>query len=338
MLAAGQSPDALGDVACRRAVGVVTAIAWFGWSTRTDEMRHCVDAVWDCLQRCKPKDLPKFFSAVNLRPMLGLRGHGAFRMLPLPPPDALEARIARALNGANGPEATWDWATVVYPLADSKNQKLYQWYRGALGRFWQERLDERPVEEVPKLAAKFEEAWSSFIDQLYGRHELVLYAQRKWIGRWFEDFDPTLPDVTEDRDRPWDYDHIHPQYYVSGRHHVPQVIRDWHASIGNLRAWPYAANRERQEESPADKLSKPSAREREYGVSSAKDLAESSFVSTDGIHWSASVPANALPGYLGRREYQSERAALIKAMTGRFCMLYRHWYETLDIGSWMPKP
>jgi hypothetical protein len=93
--------------------------------------------------------------------------------------------------------------------------------------------------EAPKTSAqrRLHNAWVGFVDRLWGKKDLVLYAQRHELVKWF-DFDPADANYLDETNRPWDYDHIHADSYVSGRHSIPQLIKDWHGSVGNIRAWP----------------------------------------------------------------------------------------------------
>ena len=59
---------------------------------------------------------------------------------------------------------------------------------------------------------------------------------------WFSNYDPASPDQLEDTDRPWDYDHIFTAAYGQV-YNLPQLVREWFASVGNLRIWPLEANR-----------------------------------------------------------------------------------------------
>ena len=104
----------------------------------------------------------------------------------------------------------------------------------------------------------------------------IVVPQRRWIIKWF-DSDPSQPECLEDKNRPWDYDHIHPQNFLqndSGNpyHNIPQLIKVWHRSIGNLRAWPLEANRSDNDSMPSKKLTGLSNIERRYEMNNESDL------------------------------------------------------------------
>ena len=114
---------------------------------------------------------------------------------------------------------------------------------------WEERVTRRTNEEqdeheTPDYAELVQQIASHFLDTLWeAKSSVLLYAQRDALKTWFPGFDPSLPEMMEDRNRPWDWDHLLPQSYFSGRWGIPQSVKDWGNSIGNLRAWPLEANR-----------------------------------------------------------------------------------------------
>jgi len=177
-------------------------------------------------------------------------------------------------------------------------------------------------------------AWTKLADALQGKRELVLYAQRKYLVSWFPEYDPASPDQLDDTDRPWDMDHIHPKKYISGRHNIPPIIKDWHKSIGNLRAWPMEANRADGEDPPRKKLS--GEREILGNIIEEFQIREASFVGDEWPQWENSTPDQDWfhENYLAKPEdYPSCRGALIQIITNRWVALYREWYDTLLINE-----
>lgn len=87
---------------------------------------------------------------------------------------------------------------------------------------------------------KRQRLWGAFL-RMAGNHDLLLYAQRRFIARRFSDFDPSRRDLWEGHNRPWDFDHIHARECIlnnkSGNRYQP-FLRQWQDTIGNLRAWP----------------------------------------------------------------------------------------------------
>jgi hypothetical protein len=144
----------------------------------------------------------------------------------------------------------------------------------------------------------------------------------------------------EEINRPWDMDHILPSFYLQGRRGIPQIIRDWHGSIGNLRAWPLDANRSDAESPPRNKLGEITEATREYGMTAASALLTASFVSEeDWPYWRDCTPTGAFPDrYLALAKDHGEcRKAFIRAVIGRVMALYTEWYEQLRIDSLMPR-
>lgn len=151
----------------------------------------------------------------------------------------------------------------------------------------------------------------------------------------------------EDKNRPWDYDHLLPQNLLrsqagNARKNIPQVIWDWCGSIGNLRAWPLELNRSDSDISPTLKLTEVWAEEERYSMIAEPDKRAASFVREEGENsdwslWQSSVPMN--DGkvkdhrYLALEKYHANRRDLVKAIVWRFVALYRDWYDELKIGE-----
>jgi hypothetical protein len=181
------------------------------------------------------------------------------------------------------------------------------------------------------------DSWSRFMDSLRNNRSILLYAQRHWLAAWFPGFDPSQPEFLEDKNRPWDYDHIHPQSYLQGKNGgslqgMPQLIKDWNNSIGNLRAWPLEANRSLGDCTPMQKLGNITKEEKWYGIKNGKAVRSASFITEEGWqnHWPQCVPET---GNLTEGGTHAQREALINAIVGRFLEIYRHWYETLKLSE-----
>lgn len=150
-----------------------------------------------------------------------------------------------------------------------------------------------------------------FLDRLKNEKELLLYAQRDFLKRKFNNYDPSRQDLWEDHNRPWDYDHILPSVKIYGKQNIFEAVRHgWAYILPNLRAWPMEDNRSDQSESPADKIN-------------SESLLSDSFVTErerDGF----------AKGY---EDIQNPENALcfIKAAKSRLLRIYGEWYNTLDI-------
>lgn len=342
-------PTGITAIQRRRLLGFLTALAWFA-----PDPGNAVAVVWPDLKQASPKTLPDFFARPAFEKMLKLGRYGKLLACPLPTPDVLETVIRNRVTapqhaeyaGFKDSDSTfwkkWNWYDW---LQRSQPGVLKDWFAQHVDAVWQsgEGVDKDLVD------LKRDEAWRHFSDQLRNKKSLLLYVQRAWLNKWFPGYDPSVPDQIEDKNRPWDYDHIHPQRYMTtetggSRRDIPQIIWDWHGSIGNFRAWPLEANRSDGDLSPKTKLSDVSDQEKRYHMATPQDECDASFVGyqkDDWDDWCASVPKEVESGekpvrYLAYSNYGAARQALVRAITTRFCKLYRHWYEGLKIGDLMP--
>lgn len=319
----------LDATAKRRLLGALTALSWFA-----QKPEACLQTLWQKLR--KEQELLGFFAPGVLIPCLELTGYRQMQLLPLVPPDILWDTINSAIISADGfkrGKNFWDkwewWAN--FAGSFEKKQELRRWYHTTLATWKRE-------EEGQDLLIS---AWTKLANDLWGKKELVLYAQRHALRNWFPDFDPISPDQLEDTDRPWDFDHIHPKVYVEYKKNIPRLIKDWHSSIGNLRAWPLEANRGDGALAPLKKLNfrrqEPAQQAilAQYGLNGTQQLKEESFVGKEWPDWRQSTPdEEGFPdNYLARDEYQENRCSLIRAITSRWVALYREWYESLCLGE-----
>lgn len=338
----------------RQILGFMTALSWFA-----PDPAKAVSAIWKTLISATPEELPGFFARPVFEKALRLGKDDRLIACPLPTPDVLDKIIVdRVIKprhadyaGFSDPDSSfwknWSWYEW---LQRSHPKVLSEWFSQHVDPTWGER-DENEEGESLDWVGKRDEAWRHFSNALWEKRSLLLFVQRGWLNRWFPDYDPTVPDQVEDKNRPWDFDHIHPQRYLvnesgSNLRKIPQIVWDWHGSIGNLRAWPLEANRADGDTSPKKKLSEVSDQERRYQMSSSPDECKASFVGHKGTEewddWCESVPEAVERGeqrvrYLALGEDGgAARQALIRAITARFSKLYRHWYEALMIGDLMP--
>lgn len=85
-----------------------------------------------------------------------------------------------------------------------------------------------------------------FLNKLRWNREILIYAQRKYIKEHFKNFDPSRKDLWENHNRPWDFDHILAKTYiynVKTNNQFLHFCQEWRDSNGNMRAWPFEANR-----------------------------------------------------------------------------------------------
>ncbi len=335
-----EDPAQLGKVATLRALGAVTALAWF-----SENEGHCLTTLWPQLQTASERTLPHVLSK-SFDPCFGF-ANGKPVMIPLVPPKVLQTVFTANMlerHGFGTPNGSfwqsWNWEYVATPAVDDKylGDKLSGWYRGRFKKAWTLQDEDRPDENGTGVDGRYQQVWSAFVHKLRHERRLLLFAQRSWLARWFPGYDPTAPDQLDEHDRPWDFDHIHPASYISRRKNVPDMIRAWHSSIGNLRVWPFQANRGDGDSPPRVKLAtKPYLQA--FHIHTPGDLLDASFLEEgDELdHWHGSTPRGGendwFPaGYLGDGDsYGSHRPALLRAILGRLLRVYTAWYDTLLI-------
>jgi hypothetical protein len=317
----------------QRLVGMVTAIAWFA-----ADLGQTMNIVWNRLENCPTDELPRFFSRETFSPLLELGPSGQLRMLPIYPPDVLKQFILKQVSGPDLDEPTgghwtvWNWWERMVPTP--LPAETAKWYATACYPHWFRSAVQ--LEQPLDLAVKAQEAWRISLDRSLQKH-FLLYAQRIWIQKCFPDYDPSLPDQLEDMNRPWDYDHIHPNNYVAGRWYIPQIIKDWHNTIGNFRAWPFEANRADHDISPLIKFTNVNDQEISYGLVSPEEKRCMSFIAggPEWQFWQESTPPGDYDGKYLATVVTCQRA-LIRAITARYVRIYSEWYGALRINDLMP--
>lgn len=322
--------------AARRVLGFLTSLAWFA---KPENKPRAVNTIWHGLQTLSTDKLPEFFNRERFLKTMAIDINGKQNMIPVLAPDVLQRALQKCILGYQGCKETisrsdstiwtdwnkWEW------LIDQKRPRDID---DALHHIFQE----ANLTEGETVSERVRATWNQFMEALMGNKSMLLYAQRDWINSWFSDFDPSLPEFLEDKNRPWDYDHIHPKSFLQGRNGgtlqgLPQIIKDWHNSIGNLRAWPLEANRSDGDAAPSIKLKTASPEEAKYGITDANKC-EASFIPPKDFsrHWSLCDPAH------GKKLNDSdntfpERQALVNAMVWRFLAIYRQWYDDLKLST-----
>ena len=338
--------DQINEATHRRTLGFLTALAWFA----SDKNKAC-SAIWADLQ-ADNKELIELFNQTLFKKACRLDERFNLRMIPLPSKDELEMACKKGVTGGKGCKHTitnensaiwdndhWNWYT-------SFSDKLIQ--DSTVKKKWLEHLkSETPAleeDEEPDFSESMLQSARHFADTLYNLRPILLYAQRNWLWKWYPNFDPSQPEYMEDKNRPWDYDHILPQNLLrtesgNSRRRIPQVIWDWCGSIGNLRAWPLEANRSDSDISPTLKLNVVNAEEKRYSMTVSEEVRSASFIDNNNWeHWKICVPMNENEqvlecSYLAKREYHDYRKALMQAIASRFVAIYREWYDKLNISD-----
>ncbi|MFC5460169.1 GmrSD restriction endonuclease domain-containing protein [Massilia niabensis] len=334
----GSSADRQSAIQHRRTLGFLTAVAWFGL-----DKTKAVAMLWDTLQaETDAGKLLDFFNRRHFSQICRLDERLDLHMIPLVGADELDLICKKRITGYFGCQDT-------ITRQDSRIWKDWGWYgsfvepaAAELKTFYSAKLYPTKTStdgsdiDVPESALT---ACDHFLGVLWNCHPILLFAQRKWLANWFPHFNPALPEFMEDKNRPWDYDHIHPQSYLRSEggnalRGMPQVIKDWHGSIGNLRAWPLEINRSDSDSTPELKLDSVAPIERRYGLTQQKHKLEASFVEKDElVRWQESLPAHSDKWYLKAPGAHDERCALVRAIVGRFNRIYREWYQTLRLAD-----
>ncbi len=181
---------------------------------------------------------------------------------------------------------------------DGKHLMDWEW--------WKSLIEAAPEEE----RAKLQNTWKPFLKRTAWGKELLLYGQRSYLDRQFNDYDPSRKDLWENHNRPWDFDHIHAVFYFWGKQGAyAHFCREWGDCIGNLRAWPFEENRSYQTDTAKEKLSgKPNE-----------------------MKWSLIESEAELEAFSQRHDTRFKPAdarALAEAIKTRFIRIYRDWYNS----------
>ncbi|WP_295441877.1 DUF262 domain-containing protein [uncultured Thiodictyon sp.] len=340
--------DTIDDAIHRRTLGFLTALAWFA----PDKGKACA-AIWTELQAdVRGQQLIDRFNNTRFRMACRLDDRLNQCMIPLPSVEELELACRRGVTGQKGIAdgiaradnpiwTNWNWYVSFADILVKDRKHRVR---------WADRLRPRNIlvdGRAPDLTESTLQAARHFLDTLHSSRPVLLYAQREWLRKWYPGFDPSQPEYMEDKNRPWDYDHLLPQNLLRGEagyalRNIPPVILDWCGSIGNLRAWPLELNRADRDISPTLKLTEIWAEETRYWMVADPDKRAASFVrekkrNPDWPLWKNSVPMNAdnvaHHRYLALPEYHEYRRDLVKAIVWRFVALYREWYDKLKIGE-----
>lgn len=319
----------------RRTLGFLTALAWF---SKGDSKLRAAGAIWHDLQTLNPSRLSGFFNRQHYLKTIAVDEQGKLNAVPVLAPDVLELALQKSILGYQGcsdtiskPESNiwkdwvwWDW------LIDKRRPKDIDTALRPI-------FHDANLEDGETVSDRVRDTWYQFLECLWGNKSMLLYVQRAWLNQWFDDFDPSLAEHLEDKNRPWDYDHIYPQSFLQGRNGgtlqgLPQLIKNWNNSIGNLRAWPLEANRADGDEAPPEKLKSVSPEEIKYGIS-IKNKCAASFISEENFNdfWSKCDPT--LHGKLNDPNSFPQRQALINAIVWRILSIYRRWYEDLKLAN-----
>lgn len=94
--------------------------------------------------------------------------------------------------------------------------------------------------------------WCPLWETVSYNEEMLLYAQREYMCKRFPNYDPARQDLWEDKNRPWDFDHIIPQDWIHRQRSWRQAYTDyckaWKDNNGNMAAIPFWVNRAKSNE------------------------------------------------------------------------------------------
>jgi hypothetical protein len=261
----------------RKIFAVFTALSWFG----RDNTRY-VQEIWDELK------------AENVWNKRTLRKHFYHNneniMYPLVQPSTLrEFLIEQVIQK----KITWD------KLYTHDGDKLNEQYKSIL---------EKELEDSGEKQEHINDIWGNFIEKLVYNKSLLLFAQRTYINKCFMDFNQ-LEDL-EDTNAPWDWDHIYPSSWVYQKQSVPENIRHWTYTIGNLRAISLEDNRSRNNREAPSEIPD-------------EDRYRSFIKENDWECWSK----------IEDRIYDRGIKKYLSAVIHRLCNIYEEWYNVCEVGE-----
>jgi len=192
---------------------------------------------------------------------------------------------------------------------------------------------------------------TAVVNNLCNRN-LVLFAQRKYIEKWFGALLTELDDVMlDDMNTPYDFDHILPSSFIYYKGFEPE-FKNLYNSIGNLRAWPYSLNRRDQDKGLPYKFDPLHEMDEstknmwkgdydfyfgEYAEEYLKKCNGNLREATKQLLLDASCctePFWGDEGFLidGKNIInENEKNKIIEAITDRIILLYKSWFDTIKL-------
>lgn len=296
---------------CReRTLGFFTAIVWF--SSNAKEIGKCAKRLANALQKEieVENNITDFFDSVRFNSLFYDKNS---LLMPLPEPQEVRDALASMILKNMGSGEIWkqDW----WDQVKDPEQDIVKYFNDWIY------ADDRSVAQ---------KAWLNFFRAIYKDKRFLLYAQRRFIKAQFDWFDPILPDQTQDKNRPWDYDHILPHswtHHRTGRtiNDVPRLVKTWVNSNGNFRVWPYELNRSKgnqflfEKELPTYNLNE-------------KEVIEASFVSDIAAWDSIEELKN---GKFIEKNGSKVQQLFVTAAVNRTVDIYQEWYEQLHVRELM---
>lgn len=274
------NPPVLSKEEKRKIFAAFTALSWFG----RDNTRYVRD-IWDNLgsENVWSKQVLK-------KPYYH---NNEYIMYPLVQPSVLRKFL---LERVVQKKITWD------KLYTKEGDNLNEQYKSIL---------EKNFENDSEKQNLINNIWGDFIVKLTNakNKSMLLFAQRKYINEKFMDFNQL--ENLEDTNSPWDWDHIYPASWVYQKRYVPENVRHWTWTIGNLRALSLEDNRsDGNQMPPAERLA---------------TVKENSFIKeNDWEYWNK----------ITDRIYDGQNKEIkiyLSAVINRLCNIYEEWYTICGI-------
>ena len=254
-------------------LGLATALHWFC----SDQ--HCAVQRVYTLLRDVQKLTPEFFSGILLRSTDEQRHSG---LLDLVSPVALGAIIV---------------------LPEAEKLEDWNWWGGIV---------ETPSSADPEKREHLANSVWPLVERIVWKKELLIFAQRKWLGIRFRTFDTADASSWEDHNRPWDYDHLLPQDTFRDVRNARflRVCQQWGNTNGNFHILPFEDNRSR-----------------------SKTPANQTFANSN-LDLMLVFPNDLEAFSLTREDVRDGTDAIlcfVQAARRRILAIYEDWYSSLDI-------
>ena len=141
-----------------------------------------------------------------------------------------QSSIIKGIYGSRysrGSRITWPYPTKDIQLMLEGESFKKDWHHGRL------------------FGKKLYDLWSLIHQNPWELPDLLLYAEREYMGQRFPYYDPAQRDMWEKVNRPWDYDHIIPHDWIFNRKTGDwrHFCKQWLNVIGNMAAIPFERNR-----------------------------------------------------------------------------------------------
>ena len=154
-----------------RILAIATSLHWF-----CNDQHRAVQTIFERLNQCKEALTPNFFEGVL-------------------------HKSSENQNGVRALIIPVDLRENIIVCPDESN--LQQWN-------WEQEVIEKPANGNHNERARFKNDLWPQVCQILWNKELLVFAQRDFLGSRFQAFDNADISAWEDHNRPWDYDHLLP--------------------------------------------------------------------------------------------------------------------------------